>query len=44
LTASGTQKILLTPATIEVVENSKAVLFTADENLAIDAGDSEAGL
>jgi hypothetical protein len=35
---------LLTPADIEAVENSKAVLLTADENAAIDAGDSEAGL
>jgi hypothetical protein len=44
LTASGTHRRLLTPATIEAVENSKAVLLTADENPAIEAGDSEAGL
>jgi hypothetical protein len=36
--------MLLTPATIEAVEKSNAVLLTADENAAIDAGDSVAGL
>jgi hypothetical protein len=29
---------------MEAVEKSKAVLLTADENPAIDTGDSEAGL
>jgi hypothetical protein len=36
--------MLLTPATIEAVEKSKAVLLTADENAAIDTGESVGGL
>lgn len=44
LTASGTHKRLLTPAVSEAVEKSKADLLTADENAAIDSGESVAGI
>lgn len=43
LTARGTHIRLAIPALAEAVENNSAVLVTADENLAIEAGSSEAG-
>jgi hypothetical protein len=44
LRARGTHKRLATPAAAEAVENSSATLVTADENFAMEDGDSVAGL